>query len=98
MIRIILPAHLRALARVDGEVSLSLDGTLTQRVVLDALEARYPTLRGAIRHHTTQQRRPFIRLFACGLDLSHESADAPLPDAVSLGLEPLRIVGATAGG
>lgn len=98
MIRIILPAHLRILARVDGEVSLSLDGTLTQRVVLDALEARYPTLRGAIRHHTTQQRRPFIRFFACGLDLSHESADAPLPDAVSLGLEPLRIVGATAGG
>lgn len=98
MIRIILPAHLRTLARVDGEVSLSLDGTLTQRVVLDALEARYPTLRGAIRHHTTQQRRPFIRFFACGLDLSHESADAPLPDAVSLGLEPLRIVGATAGG
>lgn len=98
MIRIILPAHLRTLARVNGEVGLSLEGASTQRALLDALEARYPTLRGAIRHHTTQERRAFIRFFACGLDLSHESADAPLPTAVTLGLEPFRIVGATAGG
>ena len=98
MVRIILPAHLRTLARVDGEVRLDIEGPVTQRAVLDALEARYPMLRGTIRDHVTKQRRPFIRFFACEQDLSHGSPDAPLPDAVATGAEPLLIVGAMAGG
>jgi hypothetical protein len=98
MIRVVLPQHLRTLARVDGEVQLYLDGPVTQRSVLDALEARYPMLRGTIRDHVTQQRRPFLRFFACGQDLSHEAPDAPLPDAVAMGAEPFLVVGAIAGG
>jgi sulfur-carrier protein len=98
MIRVVLPAHLRTLARVDGEVTLDLAGPVTQRSVLDALEARYPMLRGTVRHHGTQQRRAFIRFFACEQDLSHEGPDHPLPDAVATGSEPLLIVGAMAGG
>ena len=98
MIRVVLPAHLRTLARVDGEVKLEVEGQVTQRSVLDALEARYPMLRGTIRDHVTQQRRPFLRFFACEEDLSHESPDAPLPDAVATGAEPFLIVGAIAGG
>src|SRR3989441_2837170 len=98
MIRVVLPAHLRSLARVDGEVTLDVEGPVTQRTVLDALEARYPMLRGTIRDQVTQQRRPFVRFFACEQDLSHEPQDAPLPDAVATGAEPLVIVGAMAGG
>ncbi len=98
MIRVVLPAHLRILARVAGEVQLEVEGQATQRSVLDALEARYPMLRGTIRDHVTQQRRPFVRFFACAEDLSHESPDAPLPEAVARGAEPLLIVGAIAGG
>ena len=98
MIRVVLPAHLRTLARVDGEVKLDVEGQVTQRSVLDALEARYPMLRGTIRDQVTQQRRPFVRFFACEQDLSHESPDAPLPDAVATGAEPFLIVGAMAGG
>ena len=98
MIRVVLPAHLRTLARVNGEVKLEMDGPVTQRAVLDALEARYPMLRGTIRDQRTQQRRAFLRLFACEEDLSHESPDAPLPDAVAEGKEPLLVVGAMAGG
>lgn len=98
MIRVVLPAHLRTLARVNGEVTLDIEGQVTQRTVLDALEARYPMLRGTIRDHVTQKRRPFIRFFACEHDLSHESPDAPLPDAVATGAEPFLIVGAMAGG
>lgn len=98
MIHVVLPTHLQRLARVDGEVTLEAVDQATQRTVLDALEARYPMLRGTIRDHRTQQRRPFLRFFACGQDLSHESPDAPLPDAVATGKEPLRIVGAMAGG
>ncbi len=98
MIRVILPAHLRNLARVDGEVRLEIAGQVTQRSVLDALEARYPMLRGTIRDHALQQRRPFLRFFACEEDLSHESPDAPLPEAVRTGTEPLLIIGAIAGG
>lgn len=98
MIRIMLPAHLRTLARVDGEVTLDIAGPVTQRAVLDALEARYPMLRGTIREHGTLKRRTFVRFFACEQDLSHESSDAPLPDAVVTGAEPLLIVGAMAGG
>ena len=98
MIRVVLPAHLRTLARVDGEVTLDVEGQVTQRSVLDALEARYPMLRGTIRDHTSQQRRAFVRFFACEQDVSHESADAPLPDAVATGAEPFLIVGAMAGG
>ena len=98
MIRVVLPAHLRTLARVDGEVSVEVSGQPTLRSVLDALEARYPMLRGAIRDHVTQQRRPFLRFFACQEDLSHDSPDAPLPDAVVDASEPLLIVGAIAGG
>jgi sulfur-carrier protein len=98
MIRVILPAHLRTLARVDGEVTLEVEGEVTQRSVLDALEGRYPVLRGTIRDHVTQQRRPFLRFFACDEDLSHESPDAPLPDAVRSGEEPFLVVGAIAGG
>ena len=98
MIRIVLPAHLRTLARVDGEVTLEVEGPVTQHSVLDALEARYPMLRGTIRDHVTQKRRPFVRFFACEQDLSHESPDAPLPEVVATGAEPLLIVGAMAGG
>jgi hypothetical protein len=98
MIRVILPVHLRTLARVDGEVELHLDGPATQRSVLDALEARYPMLRGTIRDQVTQRRRAFVRFFACEQDLSHEPPDAPLPDAVAMGAEPFLVVGAMAGG
>jgi hypothetical protein len=98
MIRVILPGHLRALAHVNGEVAIDVAGPATQRSVLDALEARYPMLRGTIRDHVMQQRRPFLRFFACEEDLSHESPDAPLPDAVASGAEPLLIIGAIAGG
>ncbi len=98
MIRVVLPAHLRTLARVDGEVTLEVEGRVTQRSVLDALEAAYPTLRGTIRDHVTQQRRAFVRFFACEEDLSHESPDALLPDAVIAGKEPFLVVGAIAGG
>jgi hypothetical protein len=98
MIRVILPYHLQNLARSGREVAIQVDGPVTQRAVLDALEREYPVLRGAIRDHVTRQRRPFIRFFACGLDLSHEPADDPLPDAVAQGSEPFRVVGAMAGG
>jgi molybdopterin converting factor small subunit len=98
MIRVVLPAHLRTLARVDGEVKLDVAGPVTLRSVLDALEASYPMLRGTIRDHVTQQRRAFVRFFACEEDLSHEPADVALPDAVAKGAEPFLIVGAMAGG
>jgi sulfur-carrier protein len=98
MIRVVLPAHLRTLVRVDGEVTLDVGGTVTQRAVLDALEATYPVLRGTIRDHVTQKRRPFIRFFACEEDLSHELPDTPVPDAVASGAEPFLVVGAMAGG
>ena len=98
MIRVVLPAHLRTLARVDGEVKLDVGGQATQRAVLDALEDRYPMLRGTIRDQVTQQRRAFVRFFACEEDLSHEPPDAPLPDAVVTGAEPFLVVGAMAGG
>ena len=98
MIRVVLPFHLRKLARVDGEVQLDVEGPVTQRSVLDALEARYPTLRGTIRDHVTQQRRAFVRFFACEQDLSHELPDAPLPHAVATGAESLVVLGAMAGG
>jgi hypothetical protein len=98
MIRVVLPPHLRGLARITGEVELEVAGAVTQRSVLDALEARYPMLSGTIRDHVTQQRRPFLRFFACGEDLSHELPDAPLPDAITSGAEPLLILGAIAGG
>jgi hypothetical protein len=98
MIRVILPAHLRTLAHVDDEVTLHVAGPVTQRSVLDALEVCYPMLRGTIRHQVTQQRRAFVRFFACEQDLSHESPDALLPEAVAMGAEPLLIVGAMAGG
>ena len=98
MIRVVLPPHLRGLAHVTGEVQVEIQGVVTQRSVVDAIEANYPMLRGTIRDHVTQQRRPFLRFFACEEDLSHESPDAPLPDAVVSGKEPLLIVGAIAGG
>jgi len=98
MIRVILPHHLRTLARIDGELELDVEQPATQRSVLDALEAGYPVLRGTIREHVTLRRRPFIRFFACEQDLSHESPDAPLPDAVAKGAEPFLVIGATAGG
>jgi len=98
MIRVVLPAHLRTLAHVDGEVMLAVEGPVTQRSVLDALEARYPMLSGTLRDHITKQRRPFVRFFACEEDLSHESPDAPLPEAVANGTEPFLVVGAIAGG
>src|SRR5947209_721484 len=98
MIRVILPYHLRTLARVGAEVALAVDGLATQRSVLDALEARYPMLRGTIRDHVTQQRRPMLRFFACEEDLSNEPPDAPLPGAVASGAEPLFVIGAIAGG
>lgn len=98
MIRVVLPAHLRTLAHVDGEVMLQVEGPVTQQSVLDALEARYPVLRGTIRDHVTHRRRAFLRFFACEQDLSHEPPDALLPEAVARGTEPLLIVGAIAGG
>ena len=98
MIRVILPPHLRNLAHVGSELMLEVEGQVTQRSVLDALEARYPMLRGTIRDHVTQQRRPFLRFFACEQDVSHEPPDAPLPDAVANGAEPFLILGAVAGG
>src|SRR5438477_8594793 len=98
MIRVALPYHLRNLAQVDGEVKLDVVAPVTQRSLLDALEAKYPMLRGAIRDHTTLQRRPFLRFFACEQDLSHENPDAPLPDAVTSGAEPFLVIGAIAGG
>ena len=98
MIRVLLPHHLRTLAHVEGEVTLEIEGAVTQRSVLDALEARYPALRGTIRDHGTHKRRPFIRFFACEEDLSLESLDSPLPTAVATGAEPFLIVGAIAGG
>jgi hypothetical protein len=98
MIRVVLPYHLKALARIDGEVQLDVDGPATRRSVLDALEARYPMLRGTIRDQVTHQRRPFIRFFACEQDYSNESPDTPLPDAVASGEEPFLVVGAIAGG
>jgi len=98
MIRVVLPVHLRTLARVDGEVQLELSGPPTVGAVLDALEERHPVLRGTIRDHVTLRRRAFVRFFACGEDLSHHGPDAPLPDAVAAGGEPFRVVGAMAGG
>jgi hypothetical protein len=98
MIRVVLPAHLRKLARVEREVTLDVDGPVTQRAVLDALEARYPMLRGTIRHHETHRRRAYVRFFACEQDLSHEPPDAPLPDAVATGAEPFIVMGAMSGG
>jgi len=98
IIRVVLPAHLRTLAHVGGELKLDVEGQVTQRSVLDALEATYPMLRGTIRDHVTHQRRAFVRFFACEEDLSHESPDAPLPEAVATGAEPFLVVGAMAGG
>jgi molybdopterin synthase sulfur carrier subunit len=98
VIRVVLPAHLRTLAHLDGEVKLDVQGRITQRSVLDALEARYPVLRGTIRDQVTRERRAFVRFFACEQDLSHESPDAPLPDAVAIGAAPFLVVGAMAGG
>ena len=98
MIRVVLPTHLRTLANVDREIELDVAGPVTQRSILNALEARYPMLRGTIRDHATQQRRPLVRFFACQEDLSHESPDTPLPDAVATGKEPYFIIGAIAGG
>jgi sulfur-carrier protein len=98
MIRVMLPAHLRTLAQAGSEVKLEVAGPATQRSLLDALEARYPMLRGTIRDHVTQERRPFLRFFACEEDLSHEAPDAPLPEAVASGAEPFVIIGAIAGG
>jgi|HubBroStandDraft_1064217.scaffolds.fasta_scaffold66765_3 molybdopterin synthase sulfur carrier subunit len=97
-VQVVLPVHLRTLARVGGQISLDVAGTLTQRSVLDALEARYPMLQGTIRDHVTRERRPFLRFFACQEDLSHDSPDAPLPEKVASGAEPFLIVGAIAGG
>jgi len=98
VIRVVLPPHLRLLARVEGDVELQVEGPVTQRAVLEALESRYPVLRGTIRDHVTQQRRAFLRFFACEQDLSHEPPDAPLPDAVARGDEPFYVIGAIAGG
>ncbi len=98
MIRVILPPHLRSLAKADSEIQLEVQGAVTQRSILDALEARYPMLRGTIRDHVTLERRPFLRFFACEEDLSHQPPDAPLPDSVASGAEPFFIVGAIAGG
>jgi len=98
MIRVILPPHLRTLARVDGDIELDVNSCATQRSILNELEARYPMLRGTMRDHVTQLRRPLVRFFACGEDLSHESPDAPLPQAIAKGSEPFVIIGAIAGG
>jgi hypothetical protein len=98
MIQVMLPYHLRTLARVSGEVELEVDGQITQRSILDALEAQYPMLRGTIRDHDTGQRRPFLRFFVCGEDWTHEPPDAPLPEPVASGKEPFYVIGAIAGG
>jgi sulfur-carrier protein len=98
MIRVILPPNLRTLAQVDGELGVELNGTVTQRSLLDAVEAKYPMLRGTMRDHVTQVRRPMVRFFACGEDLSHETPDTPLPEAIANGAEPFLIIGAIAGG
>jgi molybdopterin synthase sulfur carrier subunit len=98
VIRVVLPQHLRTIAHVQGEVSLDVNGNATQQSILDALEARYPMLRGTIRDHVTHKRRPFIRFFACGEDLSHEAPDSPVPEAVMRAAEPFMIIGAIAGG
>lgn len=98
MVRVILPLHLRTLAQVDGEVELAVEGEPTQRTILDALESRYPMLRGTIREHGTLKRRAFLRFFACNEDVSHESPDAPLPSPIATGVEPFMVVGAIAGG
>ena len=98
MIQVVLPTHLRTLARINGEIALQVEGPATPGGVLDALEARYPMLRGTIRDHVTQQRRPFVRFFVCGQDWSHQPPDTPLPDVVATGAEPFRIIGAMAGG
>jgi hypothetical protein len=98
MIRVVLPQHLRTLARVGAEVQLEVEGPVTQRTILDTLETRYPVLRGTIRDHVSQERRPFLRFFACKQDFSHESPDAPLPEAVATGVEPFLVIGAVAGG
>jgi hypothetical protein len=98
MIRVVLPQHLRTLARVGAEVQLEVEGPVTQRTILDALETRYPVLRGTIRDHVSQERRPFLRFFACKQDFSHEPPDAPLPEAVATGVEPFLVIGAVAGG
>jgi hypothetical protein len=98
MIRVVLPAHLRKLAQIEGEVQVEVAGPVTQRSVLDAVEARYPMLRGTVRDHATQKRRAFVRFFACGQDLSHESPDAPLPESIATGAEPFLVIGAIAGG
>ena len=98
MILVVLPGHLRTLAGVSGDVQLEVDGEVTRRSILDALEARYPMLRGTIREHVTGERRPFLRFFACGEDVTHEPADAPLPQAIASGAEPFYIIGAIAGG
>ena len=98
MILVVLPAHLRALAAVSGDVELEVDGEVTRRSILDALETRYPMLRGTIRDHVAGERRPLLRFFACGEDVTHEPADAPLPDAIASGAEPFYIIGAIAGG
>src|SRR5690348_11134633 len=98
MIRVVLPAHLRTLAKITGEVSLEVEGPVTLRSVLDALEARFPVLRGTIRDHDTLKRRPFLRFFACEQDLSHDPPDNALPEAIAAGKEPLLVVGAIAGG
>jgi sulfur-carrier protein len=98
MIRVVLPHHLRTLARVDSELQLELNGRITPKAILDALEAKYPVLRGTIRDYATEQRRPLVRFFACGEDISHDPADSPLPDAIAKGTEPFFIMGAIAGG
>jgi molybdopterin synthase sulfur carrier subunit len=98
MIRVVLPHHLRTLAHVGSEVELELNGQITQRTILNALEAKYPMLRGTIRDHVTQKRRPFVRFFVCGEDVSHDPADTPLPEAIATGTEPFFIMGAIAGG
>jgi sulfur-carrier protein len=98
VIRVVLPPHLRTLARVDGDVELDVNATVTQRSILDELETQYPMLRGTMRDHVTQRRRPLVRFFACGEDLSHELPDAPLPEAIAKGNEPFVIIGAIAGG
>lgn len=98
MIRVVLPQHLRTLAAIDGEVALAVDAPVTQRAILDALESRYPMLRGTIRDHATRRRRPLVRFFVCSEDVSHDSPEAPLPDAVAIGAEPFFIIGAIAGG